>query len=322
MLRTVQKKTLSVGVKGVGVVSARGEGDGNDIVSSSSARAAKGKNSIVLGNWFPSSVAAGNKNNDDGSSPPSVLYDTILADYLIGAMDGFSPYEQDLMIPRLARYLKPGGLLHIVGMEPVPDYSDGGDSDGDINEQIIENLIGEVRRVRDACILLAGDRPYREYPLSWIRRQIANMKTVQDGLELELVDLRRFPIRHSYRSLKVQIDVGRSKLQKVDSKNKKSLMKSALNDLDARVKRAFDKLSSSTSTSTGKNSGNSGKSTKRSVVYGFDYLVTVRRKEESETADTSSSSTRKGPNSNHMAEESELAQPRGGRKILTWNHST
>lgn len=119
-------------------------------------------------------------------------YDTILADYLIGAVDGtsrifflririnimsfcnsgFSPYEQDTIISRfvipfhmlclcplitpfscrLAEHLNPNGMLFVIGMNPIPDHAP---SPGDI--------IGEVRRARDSCILLAGHRPYR-YP--------------------------------------------------------------------------------------------------------------------------------------------------------------
>lgn len=45
--------------------------------------------SILVGNWM-----------DDGFCSRLDLYDTILADYLIGAVDGFSPYEQDTIIAR------------------------------------------------------------------------------------------------------------------------------------------------------------------------------------------------------------------------------
>ena len=43
--------------------------------------------SILVGNWM------------DGKFCESLgKYDTILADYLIGAVDGFSPYEQDTIV--------------------------------------------------------------------------------------------------------------------------------------------------------------------------------------------------------------------------------
>ena len=77
-------------------------------------------------------------------------YDTILADYLIGAVDGFSPFAQDVIIKKLKRHLNPQGRLYLVGMQPIPDHAQGA-----------AEVITEVRRARDACILLAGHRPYR-----------------------------------------------------------------------------------------------------------------------------------------------------------------
>ena len=37
---------------------------------------------------------------DDSFCSRLGVFDTILADYLIGAVDGFSPYEQDTIISR------------------------------------------------------------------------------------------------------------------------------------------------------------------------------------------------------------------------------
>ena len=45
--------------------------------------------SIIVGNWM-----------DDSFCSRLGVFDTILADYLIGAVDGFSPYEQDTIISR------------------------------------------------------------------------------------------------------------------------------------------------------------------------------------------------------------------------------
>ena len=51
---------------------------------------------------------------------------------------------------RLHDHLNPNGRLYFVGMNPIPD-------------EIVPpaNIISEVRRARDSCILLAGHRPYR-----------------------------------------------------------------------------------------------------------------------------------------------------------------
>jgi len=72
-------------------------------------------------------------------------FDTILADYLVGAIDGFSPYFQDQIFPCLATKLNSGGRIYVVGLNPIPDKVEG---DADI--------FCRVTKLRDACILLAG----------------------------------------------------------------------------------------------------------------------------------------------------------------------
>jgi hypothetical protein len=104
---------------------------------------------IIIGNWADDKTVMPNPDsiikNPTGYLLPSSKYDTILADYLIGAMDGFSPYYQDLMLPRLVSHLNPGGKIYIVGLQPLPDEVEG-----------VGNVVCKVRRVRDACILLAS----------------------------------------------------------------------------------------------------------------------------------------------------------------------
>ena len=45
----------------------------------------------------------------------------------------------------------PGGRLLILGMEPISDESDGG----------VAKITTDIKHVRDACQLLAGERPYQ-----------------------------------------------------------------------------------------------------------------------------------------------------------------
>jgi hypothetical protein len=170
---------------------------------------------IIIGNWF--------------GEPPIELkdmYDTILADYLIGAMDGFSPYRQDEMIGKLLQYLKPTGRLYIVGLQPIPDKAPG---DADI--------ICQVRRVRDACILLAGHRCYREYPMDWIHRQI----TEQHNNELTLINSTTFPILYRHATIVKQINVARSKFPYFPSSELAEEMKKVLDDLEHKSKEATDR---------------------------------------------------------------------------------
>lgn len=54
------------------------------------------------------------------------------------------------VLNRLKEHLTPNGRLYFIGMNPIPD---------EITPP--GNIISEIRRARDACILLAGHRPYR-----------------------------------------------------------------------------------------------------------------------------------------------------------------
>lgn len=142
--------------------------------------------SILVGNWVDDEFCASSFGDDK--------FDTILADYLIGAVDGFSPYTQDIIIQKLRDHLSPAGRLYIVGMEPIPDHA-------------VEpaEVITEVRRARDACIQLAGHRPYREYPLSWVSRTLENNK-------LQVRKVKKFTILHNEDSVLRQLKVAQNKL--------------------------------------------------------------------------------------------------------------
>jgi SAM-dependent methyltransferase len=184
---------------------------------------------IIIGNWF-------------GNAPLEMKekFDVILADYLIGAMDGFSPYQQDLMIPKLCKYLKPGGRLYLVGLQPIPDSAPGP-----------ADIICKVRQIRDACILLAKHRCYREYPVDWIERQIEKIP------ELKLVNTASFPILYKHQTIVNQINVARSKFPFFPSQAPGLVdeMKKVLDDLE---RQSFE------ATKNGQR-----------IRLGFDYVVTA-----------------------------------------------
>lgn len=116
---------------------------------------------LVVGNWLDPELLAGER------------YDTVLADYLLGAIEGFAPYWQDRLFERLHTLVAPGGRLYVVGLEPyVPQIPQQLDAAG--------SLVTRIGRLRDACLLLAGDRPYREYPADWTLRQLdrAGFRTI------------------------------------------------------------------------------------------------------------------------------------------------
>ena len=186
---------------------------------------------IIIGNWEDTTLLAGQK------------YDTIIADYLIGAMDGFAPYYQDVIFERLIQHLRPGGCLFVIGLQPIPDSQQGGDGD----------VFCRITKVRDACILLANHRCYREYPLEWITRQINRIPT------LHVTTTKQFPINYTYETMVRQINVGRSKLPLFTNKGLAKEMGGLLDELEKE---------SYTVTKRQKD----GK-----VTIGFDYIVVAER---------------------------------------------
>ena len=123
------------------------------------------KGDVIIGNW-KTGVKVDEKGGIEFISNEKALlegqkFDTILADYLVGAIDGFSPYFQDLIFNRLVHHLAPGGRMYVIGLQPIPDEVSGD-----------ANVFCKITKVRDACILLAEHRCYREYPLDWIQRHV------------------------------------------------------------------------------------------------------------------------------------------------------
>jgi len=196
------------------------------------------KGDIIIGNW-----------QDDDLLKEDELYDTILADYLIGAMDGFSPYIQDLIFERLARHLKPGGKLYIVGLNPIADKV-AGDA----------NIFCRITKLRDACILLAGHRCYREYPPHWVERHLerANMK---------LLDTSKYDILYSHNAIVRQLNVARSKLPLFPTKDLANEMAKAIDDLEKESKELIDNQKSKSSSSPNN----------KRLRLGFDYVITAEK---------------------------------------------
>jgi hypothetical protein len=185
---------------------------------------------IIIGNWNEGVNWNNNSGNveftsssrdtttNDGNNKTALLegqtFDTILADYLVGAIDGFSPYFQDQIFHRLVHHLAPGGRMYIIGLQPIPDRAPGD-----------ANIFCKITKVRDACILLANHRCYREYPLDWIERHV-----VRAGMEV--VESRTYPIRYTHETMVRQINVGRSKLKLFPSTSMANEMGKVLDGLE------------------------------------------------------------------------------------------
>ncbi len=131
---------------------------------------------LVLGQWTDPALLAGER------------FDVVLADYVIGAIDGHAPYFQYGFLERIRPHV--ADRLYLVGLEPPP-------RDG--------SVLDEVCRLRDAAILLAGHRCYREYPrelvLSWV-----------GAAGFEVMDSQSFTNRLGERFVNGQLDVAVRKL--------------------------------------------------------------------------------------------------------------
>jgi len=160
---------------------------------------------IVLGNWADPGLLEGER------------YDTVLADYLIGAVEGFAPYFQHKMFVRMRPLV--GRRLYIVGLDPYVNAA----ADTPAGE-----LIREIGRFRDACLLLTRDRPYREYPAQW----------VVDHLEasgFEITAAKRFPIRYKERFVNSQIDMCGPRLAKLADRALAGVLRAKGEELRARA---------------------------------------------------------------------------------------
>jgi hypothetical protein len=208
------------------------------------------KGDVIIGNWKEGVDKDGtigfvdsNTSSSDGSKLllEGQQFDTILADYLVGAIDGFSPYFQDLIFNRLVPHLAPGGRLYVIGLQPIPD-----------SVSSPANVMCKIRRVRDACILLANHRCYREYPLDWIERHLR-----KSGLNV--VQSRTYPIRYDHSTMVRQINVGRSKLKLFPTKDMAAEMGKVLDDLEK------ESLEVTRKQADGR------------ITLGFDYVVVAER---------------------------------------------
>lgn len=145
---------------------------------------------ILLGNWAKADLLKGE------------VFDTVLADYLLGAVEGFAPYFQPYLFARLRAVT--GKVLYITGAEPyVPE-----------NEPATEagRLVWQIGRFRDACLLLSGELPYREYPSAWVLDQLT-----RSGFKPRAI--KSFPTRYKERFVRTQIDLSLEALTRVRDKN-------------------------------------------------------------------------------------------------------
>lgn len=104
---------------------------------------------ILIANWANDRLLKGER------------FDTVLMDYLVGAIEGYAPYRQERIFERLRPLVR--GRLYLTGVEPYVPFP---------AKTAAGRMIRRIGSLRDACLLLAGERPYREFPLTWICHQL------------------------------------------------------------------------------------------------------------------------------------------------------
>jgi hypothetical protein len=205
------------------------------------------KGHVIIGNWATGVSRNGHlEYNTDKLLLEGQTFDTILVDYLVGAMDGFAPYFQDLIFDRLMPHLAPRGRMYIIGLQPIPDRADND-----------ANVMCKITKIRDACILLANHRCYREYPVDWIQRHVRKAG-------LTIVETRQYPIRYDHNTMLKQINVGRSKLRLFPTRGVAEEMAVILDRLEQ------ESLEVTRRQESGR------------VTLGFDYVVVAEKRAEKE----------------------------------------
>lgn len=154
---------------------------------------------VVLGQWTDPLLLHGES------------FDEVLVDYVIGAVDGHAPYFQYELLERIRPHVR--GRVYLVGLEPQP--ADGSELD-------------EVVRMRDAAILLAGHRCYREYPRRLVLRWLE-----QAGYRV--LDAESFPNRLGARFVHGQLDVATRKLRHFKDRGVADAFGRAIEELRARA---------------------------------------------------------------------------------------
>ncbi len=152
---------------------------------------------LIVGNWADDALLAGD------------TFDTVLADYLLGAIEGFAPYFQAQLFARLRPLV--GHCLYVVGPVTTP----------------AEQMVRDIGRLRDTCLLLADETPYREYPAEWAINALN-----QAGFHV--THAKRFPNRYRPTWVDSQLDMGLRRLSKLEDRNLAQALTTRIEDLRAR----------------------------------------------------------------------------------------
>lgn len=166
---------------------------------------------LVLGNWMDPALLRGE------------VYDTVLADYLVGAIEGFGPYFQESLFRRLRPHV--GRRLYVIGLDPYVV--------GEVPSEAAR-LVREIGRLRDVCLLLADETPYREYPAEWVADQL-------DRSGFTVLSARRFANRYRKRWIDSQLDMGLRRLAKIPDRTVAAALAGRIEALRAEALRVAER---------------------------------------------------------------------------------
>lgn len=160
---------------------------------------------LLVGNWYDPGLLEGE------------VFETVLADYLLGAVEGFAPYFQSQLFRRLRPHV--GRRLYVIGLEPYVV--------GDAPTRAAR-VVREIGRLRDTCLLLADEMPYREYPAEWA---VASLR--ESGFLI--TDFRRFPNRYREKWVNSQLDMAVRRLPSLTDRQLAGSIGSTIESLRARA---------------------------------------------------------------------------------------
>ena len=171
----------------------------------------RGTDRMILGNWSDKSLLSQER------------FDTVLLDYFVGAIEAFAPYDQETVLRRIASMVR--RRLYTTGLEPyVPVFV----------EEEVGRFIGDLGRLRDACMLLTGDRPYREYPATWVVKQLQRC-----GLKVN--ETKHFSIRYRNQFLESQLSVCEARVERFPDQALASAMTGHIEDMRSRGRALIEK---------------------------------------------------------------------------------
>lgn len=140
---------------------------------------------LIVGNWKNTKMLDGEQ------------FDTVIAENLLGSIEGFAPYFQTEIFRRLRPLTRK--RLYVTGIEPYV-------IDKPANEA--GALIWEIGRYRDACLILTGQLPYREFPGQWVLTELQ-----RSGFQL--LSARQVPTGYTADFVNGQIGLARPRLERM-----------------------------------------------------------------------------------------------------------